>query len=100
MLRESWLRRLGLVSAVAAFGLVVTPVAAHANDYDTPRSAIGFGVDKSVNGAIDQSIQKAREAILAVGTACTPGIYRTRLVYASPGGTWVYETTHEAMCVD
>jgi hypothetical protein len=100
MLKESWLRRLGLVSAVAAFGLAITPAAAHADGYDTARSAVGFGVDKSVNGAIAQSMQRAREAILAVGHDCTPGVYYTRLVYASPGGTWVYESTHQAMCVD
>nr|MDT0658526.1 hypothetical protein [Micromonospora sp. DSM 115978] len=101
MLKEPWLRRLGLVSAVAAAGLATTPVAAHANDYDTPRSASAYGASTNYSEGMALAEARARAAVLAVGHDCTPGTYYTYVHTTSPyGSTWVWRSTHEAMCVD
>ncbi|MFC5813654.1 hypothetical protein [Nonomuraea harbinensis] len=101
MQKVSWLRRLGLVSAVVAVGLATAPLAAHADGYDTPRSATGRGAGNTYAAGLAAAEQRARQDVLAVGHDCTPGTYSTLLIYSSPGGgTWVFESTHNAMCVD
>ncbi|GGK88380.1 hypothetical protein Sme01_01470 [Sphaerisporangium melleum] len=100
MRKVTWLRRLGLVSAVVA-GLATTTVAAHADGYDTPRSATVDGAGNTHAAGLAAAEQRARNAVLAVGHDCDPGKYSSTLIYASPGGgTWVFRTTHWAMCVD
>ncbi|AQZ63512.1 hypothetical protein BKM31_20430 [[Actinomadura] parvosata subsp. kistnae] len=94
------LRRFGLVSALAV-GLATAPAAAHADGYDTPRSATAVGAGNTYAEGIAAAERRARQAVLAVGHDCTPGTYYTSGVYSSPGGgTWVFQSTHEAMCVD
>ncbi|MEN3609606.1 hypothetical protein [Plantactinospora sp. ZYX-F-223] len=101
MRKVTWLRRLGVVSAAVAVGLSTAPVAAHADEYDTPRSATADGAGNSYAAGISAAEQRARAAVLAVGRDCTPGTYNTFMIYMSPGGgTWVFRSTHEAMCVD
>ncbi|MET8984776.1 hypothetical protein ACFYUK_47530 [Nonomuraea wenchangensis] len=101
MQKVTWLHRLGLVSAVVAAGLATTTVAAHADGYDTPRSATALGAGNTYAAGFAAAEQRARQAVLAVGHDCTPGTYYTRTVYSSPGGgTWVFESTHYATCVD
>ncbi|MER6830594.1 hypothetical protein ABT352_31705 [Streptosporangium sp. NPDC000563] len=101
MRKGTRLRRLGLVSAVVAVGLASTPVAAHADGYDTPRSATVVGAGNTHAEGLAATEQRARAAVLAVGHDCTPGVYYTITTYVSPGGgTWVFRSTHEAMCVD
>lgn len=100
MQKASWLRRLGLVSAMAAVGLATTPVVAHADGYDIPRSATVLGAGNTYAEGIAAAERRAREAVLAVGLDCTPGTYYNEGVYSSPGGgTWVFRSTHHAMCV-
>ncbi|MEO3814895.1 hypothetical protein ABGB17_38360 [Sphaerisporangium sp. B11E5] len=97
----TWLRRLGLASAVVAVGLVTVPAAAHADGYDTPRSATATGAGSTYAAGVAAAEQRARQAVLAVGHDCTPGTYNTRMIYSSPGGgTWVFQSTHQATCVD
>ncbi|GAA1748257.1 hypothetical protein AB0K40_40760 [Nonomuraea bangladeshensis] len=101
MQKVTWLHRLGLVPAVVAVGLATAPVAAHADGYDTPRSATALGAGSTHAAGLAAAEQRAREAVLAVGHDCTPGTYYTLTIYSSPGGgTWVFRSTHEAMCVD
>ncbi|TDC65553.1 hypothetical protein E1258_05175 [Micromonospora sp. KC207] len=101
MRKVTWLRRLGLVSAAVALGLATAPVAAHADGYDTPRSATVDGAGSTYAAGKAAAEQRARAAVLAVGHDCTPGQYSTLLIYMSPGGgTWVFRSTHQAMCVD
>ncbi|MEU6432597.1 hypothetical protein ABZ860_42395 [Microbispora sp. NPDC046973] len=101
MRKVTWLRPLGLVSAVVAVGLATTPVAAHADGYDTPRSATAQGAGSTYAAGLAAAEQRARQAVLAVGHDCTPGTYSTLMIYSSPGGgTWVFQSTHNAMCVD
>ncbi|GAA0980607.1 hypothetical protein GCM10009555_047400 [Acrocarpospora macrocephala] len=101
MQKVTWLRRLGLVSAVVAAGLATTPVAAHADGYDTPRNATAVGAGNTYAAGLAAAEQRARAAVLAVGHDCTPGTYSTLSTYVSPGGgTWVFQSTHHAMCVD
>lgn len=101
MQKITWLRRLGLVSAVVAAGLATTHVAAHADGYDTPRSATAVGAGSTYAAGFAAAEQRARAAVLAVGHDCAPGTYHTLLTYASPGGgTWVFQSTHHAMCAD
>ncbi|WP_169981071.1 hypothetical protein [Microbispora sp. H10836] len=101
MRKVTWPRRLGLVSAVVAVGLTTAPVAAHADGYDTPRSATADGAGNTQAAGIASAEQRARQAVLAVGHDCTPGRYNTYPTFISPGGgTWVYRSTHDAMCVD
>ncbi|MGW5266276.1 hypothetical protein ACWEQG_35315 [Microbispora sp. NPDC004025] len=101
MRKVTWLHRLGLVSAVVAVGLATTSVAAHADGYDTPRSATVLGAGNTYAAGIAAAEQRARQAVLAVGHDCTPGTYYNQGVYSSPGGgTWVFQSTHSAMCVD
>ncbi|WP_432928904.1 hypothetical protein ACQPZZ_03640 [Microbispora sp. CA-135349] len=101
MQKVSWPRRLGLVSAVVAVGLTTAPVAAHADGYDTPRSATADGAGSTQAAGIASAEQRARQAVLAVGHDCDAGRYHTYSIYISPGGgTWAYRSTHEAMCVD
>ena len=76
-------------------------LAAHANDYDTPRSASAYGA--STNDREGQALAEAsaRAAVLAVGHDCTPGSYYTYVHTTSPyGSTLVWKSTHYAMCVD
>ncbi|GII81558.1 hypothetical protein Sru01_65400 [Sphaerisporangium rufum] len=101
MRKVTWLRRLGLALAVMAAGLATTPVSAHADGYDTPRSATADGAGSTQAAGWAAAENRARQAVLAVGHDCTPGTYNTFSIYISPGGgTWVYRSTHEAMCVD
>ncbi|MEU4510764.1 hypothetical protein AB0G05_14805 [Nonomuraea wenchangensis] len=101
MRKVTWLRRLGLVPAVVAVGLAAAPVAAYADGYDTPRSATAVGAGSTYAAGLAAAQQRARQAVLAVGHDCTPGTYSALLIYSSPGGgTWVFESTHNAMCVD
>ncbi|MFC4529876.1 hypothetical protein [Sphaerisporangium dianthi] len=101
MQKVTWLRRLGLVSAVVAAGLATASVAAHADGYDTPRNATATGAGNTYAAGVAAAEQRARQAVLAVGHDCTTGTYNTILTYASPGGgTWVFRSTHEATCVD
>lgn len=94
-------RRLGLVSAVVAVGLTTSPVAAHADGYDTPRSVTALGAGDTAAAGYAAAEQRARQAILAVGHDCTPGTYNTYPTYISPGGgTWAYRSIHDAICVD
>jgi len=101
MQKVTWLHRLGLVAAVVAVGLATAPVAAHADGYDTPRSATAQGAGNTYASGLAAAEQRARQAVLAVGHDCTPGTYSTLLIYSSPGGgTWVFQSTHNAVCVD
>ncbi|GAA1024464.1 hypothetical protein Aple_101230 [Acrocarpospora pleiomorpha] len=101
MQKVTWLRWLGLVSAVVAAGLATTPAAAHADGYDTARSATAVGAGNTYAAGFAAAEQRARAAVLAVGHDCTPGTYYTLSTYVSPGGgTWVFQSTHHAMCVD
>ncbi|QYC37697.1 hypothetical protein Nocox_00290 [Nonomuraea coxensis DSM 45129] len=102
MQKVTWLHRLGLVSAVVAVGLAIAPVvASHADGYDTPRSATARGAGSTYAAGLAAAEQRARQDVLAVGHDCTPGTYSSLLIYSSPGGgTWVFESTHNAMCVD
>ncbi|GLW24019.1 hypothetical protein Mame01_40620 [Microbispora amethystogenes] len=101
MRKVTWLHRLGLVSAVVAAGLATTSVAAHADGYDTPRSATADGAGSTYAAGLASAEQRARQAVLAVGHDCTPGTYYTYMIYSSPGGgTWVFRSTHYAVCVD
>ncbi|MEV4320781.1 hypothetical protein ACIBI0_16185 [Microbispora rosea] len=101
MQKVTWPRRLGLVSAVVAVGLATSPVAAHADGYDTPRSATAMGAGNTAAAGYAAAEQRARQAVLAVGHDCTPGSYNTYPTFISPGGgTWVYRSIHEAICVD
>lgn len=101
MRKVTWLHRLGVVSAVAAVGLLAAPVAAHADGYDTPRIATADGAGSTYAAGQSAAEQRARAAVLAVGHDCTPGTYYTSMIYMSPGGgTWVFRSTHEAVCVD
>ncbi|MFC6079630.1 hypothetical protein [Sphaerisporangium aureirubrum] len=101
MQEVTWLRRIGLVSAVMAVGLAAASVAAHADGYDTPRNATATGAGSTYAAGLAAAEQRARQSVLAVGHDCTPGTYNTMLTYASPGGgTWVFRSTHQAMCVD
>ncbi|WP_405087882.1 hypothetical protein [Microbispora sp. NBC_01389] len=101
MRKVTWLHRFGLVSAVVAAGLATTSVAAHADGYDTPRSATAVGAGNTYAAGLAAAEQRARQAVLAVGHDCTPGTYSALLTYSSPGGgTWVFQATHTAMCVD
>lgn len=101
MRKVKGLRRLGLVTALAAVGLATTPVAAHAEGYDTPRSATADGAGNTYAAGLAAAEQRARAAVLAVGHDCTPGTYSTLTIYVSPGGgTWVFRSTHSAICVD
>ncbi|MEU8201796.1 hypothetical protein [Streptosporangium sp. NPDC049046] len=101
MRKGTRLRRLGLVSAVVAAGLATAPVAAHADGYDTPRSATVVGAGNTYAEGLAAAQQRARAAVLAVGHDCTPGTYSAMLTYMSPGGgTWVFQVTHQAVCVD
>ncbi|MEV5560924.1 hypothetical protein AB0L44_45440 [Nonomuraea wenchangensis] len=101
MQKVTWLHRLGLFSAVVALGLATTTVAAHADGYDTPRSATARGAGSTYAAGLAAAEQRARQAVLAVGHDCTPGTYSAMLIYSSPGGgTWVFDSTHNAMCVD
>lgn len=101
MRKVTWLRPFGLVSAVVAVGLATTPVAAHADGYDTPRSATVVGAGNTYAEGVAAAERRARQAVLAVGHDCTPGTYSNFGIYTSPGGgTWVFRSTHEAMCVD
>ncbi|MGR6919742.1 hypothetical protein ACU635_36385 [[Actinomadura] parvosata] len=94
------LRRFGLVSALAV-GLAITPAAAHAEGYDTPRSATAVGAGNTYAEGVAAAERRARQAVLSVGHDCTPGTYYTSGIYSSPGGgTWVFQSTHEAVCVD
>jgi IMP cyclohydrolase len=98
MQKVTWL---GLASAVVAVGLATTPMAAHADGYDTPRSATAVGAGNTYAAGLAAAEQQARQAVLAVGHDCTPGTYSAMTVYISPGGgTWVFRATHSAMCVD
>jgi hypothetical protein len=101
MEKVTWLRRLGIVSAVAAAGLATTPVAAHADGYDTPRSATVVGAGNTYSEGLAVAEQRARAAVLAVGHDCAPGTYYNITIYISPGGgTWVVRSTHVTTCVD
>jgi hypothetical protein len=101
MQKVTWLRWLGLLSTVVAVGLATTPMAAHADGYDTPRSATAVGAGNTYAAGLAAAEQRARQAVLAVGHDCTPGIYYTTMIYSSPGGgTWVFRSTHDATCVD
>ncbi|MFY1692628.1 hypothetical protein [Plantactinospora sp. WMMB782] len=101
MRKVNWLRRLGVVSAVVAVGLSTAPTAARADGYDTPRSATADGAGNTYAAGVSSAQQRARAAVLAAGTDCTPGDYYNQLIYMSPGGgTWVFRSTHQAMCVD
>lgn len=101
MQKATCLRRLGLVSALAAAGLATTPVVAHADGYDTPRSAVAVGAGSTYAAGLAAAQERARAAVLAVGHDCDPGTYYAMLIYMSPGGgTWVFESTHYANCVD
>ncbi|MFG1945765.1 hypothetical protein [Nonomuraea sp. NPDC048826] len=101
MRKVTWMRRLGLVSAVVTVGLATTLMAAHADGYDTPRSATAQGAGSTYAAGLAAAEQRARQNVLAVGHDCTPGTYSTLLIYSSPGGgTWVFQSTHNAMCVD
>lgn len=101
MKKGTRLRRLGLVSAVVAAGLATTPMAAHADGYDTPRSATVVGAGSTYAAGLAAAHQRSRAAVLAVGHDCDTGTYSALLTYASPGGgTWVFQSTHQAMCVD
>ncbi|GAA2214244.1 hypothetical protein GCM10009850_097090 [Nonomuraea monospora] len=100
MRKVTLLRRFGLISAVAV-GLGITPVAAHADGYDTPRSATAVGAGSTYAAGVAAAEGRARQAVLAAGHDCTPGTYHNVGIYTSPGGgTWVFQSTHEAMCVD
>lgn len=101
MRQDIRLRRLGLASAVVAAGLAISPMAAHADGYDTPRSATAMGAGSTYAEGLAAAQHWARQAVLAVGHDCTAGTYNTMLTYSSPGGgTWVFRSTHQAMCVD
>ncbi|MGI5161816.1 hypothetical protein [Microbispora sp. CA-102843] len=101
MRKATSLRRLGLVSVVVAVGLTTSPVAAHADGYNVPRSATALGAGSTAAAGYALAEQRARQAVLADGHDCTPGTYNTYPTYISPGGgTWAYRSTHDAMCVD
>ncbi|WP_061295647.1 hypothetical protein [Herbidospora cretacea] len=93
--------RLCLVAAAVAAGLATAPVAAHADGYDTPRSATAVGAGSTYAAGFAAAQQRARAAVLAAGHDCDAGTYATTQTYVSPGGgTWVFQSTHNAMCVD
>nr|WP_245653163.1 hypothetical protein [Herbidospora sakaeratensis] len=81
--------------------MATTPMAAHADGYDTPRSATATGAGSTYAAGYAAAEQRARAAVLAVGHDCDSGTYQTQSTYVSPGGgTWVFQSTHHAMCVD
>ncbi|GAB1823715.1 hypothetical protein [Herbidospora sp. RD11066] len=101
MQKITWARRLGLISAALAIGLATAPPAALADGYDTPRSATATGAGNTYAAGSALAEQRARAAVVAVGHDCTPGTYSTLTTYVSPGGgTWVFQSTHQAMCTD
>ncbi|WP_062428430.1 hypothetical protein [Herbidospora daliensis] len=101
MQKGNFLRRFVLVSAIAAAGLTATPMTAHADGYDTPRSATAVGAGNTYEAGLALAQQRARAAVLAVGHDCDTGTYYNLTTYISPGGgTWVIRSTHYATCVD
>ncbi|WP_336207058.1 hypothetical protein [Nonomuraea sp. LPB2021202275-12-8] len=54
-----------------------------------------------VSAVVAAGLATTPVAAQADGYDCTPGTYGTFGIYTSPGGgTWVFRSTHEAMCVD